>query len=44
MEQPQIEVFYPENASAWREWLQNNHLSQQAVWLVFHTKASQKHR
>lgn len=42
MEQPEIAIFYPENVSKWREWLQNNHVSEQAVWVVFHTKASQK--
>jgi len=42
MEQPQIEVFYPESILEWREWLQKNHVSQKAVWLVFHKKASQK--
>ena len=42
MEQPQIEVFYPESILEWREWLKNNHTSQKSVWLVFHTKASKK--
>lgn len=42
MEQPQIAIFYPESILEWREWLQNNHVSQNAVWLVFHKKASQK--
>src|SRR5690606_6945779 len=42
MEQPQIEVFYPESILEWREWLQKNHVSQKAVWIVFHKKASKK--
>lgn len=42
MEQPQIEVFYPQNTMAFRNWLQENHISKQAVWIVFHKKASKK--
>ena len=41
-QQSQIEVFYPQNALAFRNWLQENHLTSQAVWVVFHKKASQK--
>lgn len=33
-------VFYPETMAAWRKWLEKNHLSEQAVWLVFHAKKS----
>ena len=29
-----IETFYPESIAEWRAWLQENHLSKQAVWLV----------
>ncbi|WP_333851910.1 YdeI/OmpD-associated family protein [Epilithonimonas sp.] len=35
-------IFYPTSLTAWRKWLQKNHLSKQAVWLVFYTKKSQK--
>lgn len=35
-------VFYPKNLVAWRKWLEKNHLSEQAVWLAFYTKASRK--
>lgn len=35
-------VFYPTSRAAWEEWLAQNHLSETAVWLVFHTKASGK--
>lgn len=42
MEQPQIEVFYPQNTMAFRNWLQENHISKQAVWIVFYKKASKK--
>lgn len=33
-------VFYPENPTAWRKWLEENHLSVASVWVVFHTKKS----
>jgi uncharacterized protein YdeI (YjbR/CyaY-like superfamily) len=35
-----IEIFYPKNQADWRNWLQENHLSKQAVWLVFYKKKS----
>lgn len=35
-----ITVFYPESISAWRKWLEKNHLSEAAVWLVFYSKKS----
>lgn len=37
-----IEVFYPTSQTQWREWLENNHVLKQSVWLVFHTKESNK--
>lgn len=38
----EIEVFYPESNTVWREWLEKNHHSNQAVWLVFYSKSSKK--
>lgn len=38
----EIETFYPTSPAAWRKWLEKNHLSKQAVWLVFHAKASKR--
>lgn len=35
-------IFYPASLSEWREWLMTNHLTEQSVWLVFHTKSSGK--
>lgn len=35
-------VFYPETLAAWRKWLDKNHDTEQAVWLVFHAKKSGK--
>ena len=37
-----IEIFYPTSQTQWREWLENNHVLKQSVWLVFHTKESNK--
>ena len=41
MDKQEIEIFYPQNQIAWREWLQKNHYSKQAVWLVFYNKKSE---
>jgi uncharacterized protein YdeI (YjbR/CyaY-like superfamily) len=38
----EIEVFYPASLTAWRDWLEKNHLSKQAVWLVFYKNSSKK--
>ncbi len=38
----EIEIFYPKSQTAWREWLEKNHCSKQAVWLVFYNKKSEK--
>ncbi|MFC6996920.1 YdeI/OmpD-associated family protein [Rufibacter roseus] len=42
MQQKEVEIFYPANRAAWRKWLETNHLSSQAVWLIFYTKKSGK--
>lgn len=34
----EITVFYPTSIAAWREWLEENHLKQQSVWIVFYKK------
>lgn len=38
----ETDVFYPASLTAWRKWFEENHLSKQAVWLVFHSKSSGK--
>ena len=38
----ETEVFYPTSPAAWREWLEENHLSRQSVWLVYYAKSSGK--
>lgn len=40
MQKNEIEIFYPKSQTAWRKWLEKNHLSKQAVWLVFYNKKS----
>lgn len=35
-----VEQFHPKNQSEWRRWLEENHDSQQAIWLVLHKKKS----
>ncbi len=42
MEKKEIEIFYPTSLAAWRKWLEKNHLSKQAVWIVFYIKSSEK--
>ncbi|MBL7971948.1 MAG: YdeI/OmpD-associated family protein [Prolixibacteraceae bacterium] len=37
-----IEIFYPTSPTAWRKWLEKNHPSKQAVWLVFYNKSSSR--
>ncbi len=38
----ETEIFYPTSQAAWRQWLEENHLSKQSVWLVFYAKSSEK--
>lgn len=42
MQKDEIEIFYPASLAEWRKWLEKNHLSKQAVWLVFYAKSSGK--
>ena len=37
-----VAVFYPKSVAAWRKWLEKNHLSATAVWVVFYSKKSGK--
>lgn len=36
----ETKIYYPKTPSDWRLWLENNHNSEQSVWLVYHTKKS----
>lgn len=38
----ETEIFYPVNQTEWRQWLEQNHLSKQSVWLVFYRQKSEK--
>jgi len=40
MEKKEIETFYPTSQQQWRQWLEKNHRSKQAVWLVHYKKKS----
>lgn len=42
MKKNEVKVFYPPTVAAWRKWLEKNHQSEQAVWLVYHNKKSEK--
>lgn len=42
MSQKDIDVFYPENAGQWRQWLEKYHQSKDAVWLEMYSKRSGK--
>ena len=42
-EENAIAIFYPASLAAWREWLDKNHSSAQAVWVVFYKISSKKH-
>lgn len=39
-EKAEIATFYPSTQADWREWLQENHLSKQSVWLIYYKKKS----
>ncbi|MBK7691775.1 MAG: YdeI/OmpD-associated family protein [Bacteroidetes bacterium] len=40
MSKNETEIFYPKRIADWRAWLQKNHMSKQAVWLVYYNKKS----
>ncbi len=40
--QEETAIFYPISLTAWRKWLEKNHLSKQSVWLVFYNKNASK--
>lgn len=39
-EKEEIATFYPSTQADWRQWLQENHLSKQSVWLIYYKKKS----
>lgn len=38
-----IEEFCPKDSNHWREWLEENHLQKDAVWLIFYKTKSPNH-
>lgn len=42
MSEKEKKIFYPENKSVWRSWLQTYHQTEQSVWLVYYKKSSNK--
>ena len=38
----EIETFYPETKQQWREWLAENHIEKNAVWVIFYKKSAIK--
>lgn len=40
--QKEISNYCPDSQSEWRNWLENNHKTEQAVWLVYYKKATDK--
>lgn len=42
MSENKPEVFYAETVSDWRNWMEQNHISEDSVWLVFHKKSSDR--
>jgi uncharacterized protein YdeI (YjbR/CyaY-like superfamily) len=42
MNKKEIEHFYPETKQHWREWLEQNHIDQDAVWLIHYKKNAGK--
>lgn len=35
MRKKEIETYYPKSRTDWRKWLEKNHQSEQAVWLIY---------
>lgn len=42
MQKKEVAILYPASLTAWRKWLEENHFSEQAVWLVFYNKRAGK--
>ncbi len=42
MSKQEIEHFYPETKQHWREWLEQNHIHKDAVWLIHYKKNAGK--
>lgn len=40
MQEKELEQFYPASQQEWRQWLEENHLEKQSVWLITYKKQS----
>lgn len=38
-----VEEFHPKNQKEWRKWLEENHVEQDAIWVIFYRKNSPDH-
>ncbi len=38
----ETELFYPETQQQWRDWLIENHVHKEAVWLIYYKKKHKK--
>ena len=43
MKEKGIKIFYPSNKNEWRIWLEKNHKTEDAVWLIMHKKGFATH-
>ncbi|HSY60326.1 MAG TPA: YdeI/OmpD-associated family protein [Cytophaga sp.] len=42
MKKETVEIFYPKNKKAWRQWLEENHASKKTIWLICYKKSANK--
>ena len=42
MSKKEAPEYYPESKKHWREWLKVNHVRQDAVWVIFYKKKTNK--
>ncbi len=42
MTKKEIETFCPQNQADWRNWLMENHVSKQSIWLIYYKKETRK--
>jgi uncharacterized protein YdeI (YjbR/CyaY-like superfamily) len=40
MQKNELETFCPKSQQEWRQWLQENHVSKQSIWLIYYKKKS----
>lgn len=42
MSRKEVETYCPKSPTDWRKWLEKNHQSKQAVWLIYYRKSTNK--